>query len=72
MTQVSIEFGALATPIGEQLRIQGISITEDEARRFQRIAEAIVLLHLQGIIPDSVRDSSRQKLMKMISKVLHP
>ena len=66
MTDISIEFGALADPIDKQLLQQGYSITEDEAKRFNRIAESIVMLHLNGIIPDSVRDNGRKKLMKMV------
>lgn len=67
----TIEFGALSKPIGLQLESQGIAITDDESERFDRIAYSIVMLHLHGIIPDSVRDTSRKKLMKLISKTIH-
>jgi hypothetical protein len=71
MNSISIEFGALAAPIKEQLKDQGISLEDDISERFEKIAYSIVFLHLQGIIPDSVRDSARKKLMKKISIAIH-
>jgi hypothetical protein len=62
---------ALVKPIKEQLAAQGITISEQDASRFERIADAIILLHLQDIIPDSTRDKAREKLMKRISKAIH-
>lgn len=66
-SQFTITFGALAPPIGEQIKAQGIVVTNDEAERFERIAKGITMLHLQDITPDSVRDNARKKLMKKIS-----
>jgi hypothetical protein len=63
---VIIEFGALVEPIAEQLKKQGITIPEADSERFQKIAWSIILLHLHGIIPDSVRSSAQKKLMKQI------
>jgi hypothetical protein len=71
MKNISIEFGALAEPIGKQLKEQGITLLKSDTERFERIAYSITLLHLQDIIPDSVRDKSRQKLMKKISNVIN-
>lgn len=68
---IAIEFGALADPIKDQLKRQGISIPDEESQRFEKIAYSIVFLHLQDIIPDSVRDKSREKLMKRISNAIH-
>ena len=68
---ISIEFGALARPIKTQLKDQGIVITDKDCERFEAIAFSIVLLHLQDIIPDSVRDNARKKLMKKISVAIH-
>lgn len=67
----SIEFGALAPKISEQIVQQGLTIPENRGKAFDDIAHAIVLLHLHGIIPDGVRDSARQKVMKQISKEIH-
>jgi hypothetical protein len=66
-----IEFGALSRQIGTQLREQGINLSVEEEDRFEMIARAIVMLHLQDIIPDSVRDNARKKLMKKISNCVH-
>ncbi len=63
---IFIEFGALADPIADQLKKQGIAIPDKDAERLGRIAHSIVFLHLQDIIPDSVRDSANKKLMKKI------
>ena len=71
MIKISIEFGALTKPIGTQLFGQGVNISVQDAERFDRIAQAITLLHLQDIIPDSVRDAARKKLMKRISNCIH-
>lgn len=68
MNEFSIEFGALVPKISEQIAKQGLTIPESRGRAFDKIAHVIVLLHLHGIIPDSVRDSSYQKLMKQIGK----
>jgi len=68
---ISIEFGALVRPIKTQLKDQGISIPDDDCKRFEEIAYSIVFLHLQDIIPDSVRDVARKKLMKKISVAIH-
>ena len=68
---ITIEFGALARPIKSQLESQGVTLPEDDVKRFEEIAYSIVFLHLQDIIPDSVRDNARKKLMKKISVAIH-
>lgn len=71
MTGITIEFGALVRPIKSQLESQGILLPEKDTKRFEEIAYSIVFLHLQDIIPDSVRDNARKKLMKKISVAIH-
>ncbi len=68
---VSIEFGALVKPIGEQLRAQSIELAPGKAERFDEMAHAITMLYLNGIIPESARDNARKKLMKQISNEIH-
>ena len=63
---VGIMFGALAPKISEQLTQQGVTIPENRAKAFDDLAWSLVLLHLHGLIPDSVRDNARKKLMKQI------
>lgn len=66
MTNLSIHFGALVKPIKEQLKEQGISLEDKDAEHFEELAHSIVFLHLHDIIPDSVRDNARRKLLKKI------
>ncbi len=63
---ISIVFGALAPKISEQLTAQRVVISENRAKAFDDLAWSLVLLHLHGLIPDSVRDSARKKMMKQI------
>ena len=65
--KIGIHFGACCKPIDEQLFYQGYSIGGEDNMRFQKIADAITLLNLHGIIPDGIANSSRRKLMKIIS-----
>lgn len=66
-----IYFGSLCEPIADQLLKQGFSLTEQDSKRFQMIADAITTLKLHGIIPNSVIHKSHQKLMKQISDCIH-
>lgn len=68
---ISIEFGALVRPIKVQLKDQGVDLPEKDVERFEEIAYSIIFLHLQDIIPDSVRDNARKKLMGKISAAIH-
>lgn len=68
---ITIEFGAIVKPIKKQLEDQGIHLQEKDIKRFEEIAYSIVFLHLQDIIPDSVRDKAHQKLMRKISNAIH-
>jgi hypothetical protein len=61
MTKLS--FGALSPPIHEQL-----AIDEFRTRPHQRIANAITLLRIQGIITDSETDRARWRLIKRLSE----
>ena len=63
---ISIYFGALCDPISKQLIAQGYSISENDSLRLQDIADAIIMLRLHRIIPDSVVHNAEQKLMKKI------
>lgn len=63
---INIHFGALCDPIEKQLNEQGYIISKKEVLRFQRIADAIIMLKIHSIIPDSVVSNAEQKLMKKI------
>jgi len=68
---ITIVFGALVKPIGDQLRDQSIKLTPEKIERFEKIAHAITMLFLNGMIPVSARDNARKKLMKQISNEIH-
>jgi len=61
-----ISFGALCDPIYKQLIKQGFNISKKDSDRLQGIADAIIMLKLHHIIPDSVARNAEQKLMKQI------
>ena len=65
------EIGWLCPSISEQIYKAGFHIPEKDSYRLDKISEAILTLHLNGIIPDSVRDKANQKLMKEVSKAIH-
>ena len=66
-----LEIGWLCAPVSEQIYKAGFHIPEKDSRRLDKISGAILTLHLNGIIPDSVRDKANQKLMKEVSKAIH-
>ena len=68
---ITIVFGALVKPIGEQLRAQSIELAPEKIERFEKIAHAITMLYLNGMIPESMRDNARKKLMRQISNEIH-
>ena len=68
---VGLHMGALCKPIEEQLKEQGIFISVDNAMRFQKIADAIITLHLHRIIADGAAQKAREKLMMQISRCIH-
>jgi hypothetical protein len=67
---MNLHFGALCDPIKKQLVAQGFEITEKDSERWQKIANAIIMLKLHGIIPSSVVRNAEQKLMNLIIKEL--
>lgn len=71
---VEIHFGALCDPIIKQLESEGY-LSKKDSERLQAIADAIVMLHIHGIIPDSIKASAQKKLMKKIAeatKLINP
>jgi hypothetical protein len=66
MSGIALHFGALCDPIQKQLNNQGYALSEKDDARFQAIADAIIMLELHDILPESVVYKAEQKLMKMI------
>lgn len=67
MTDFGIHFGAMADPIAEQCIKQGYSISDQDSKRLQGLADAITMLHLHDIIPDSSVQKAHLKLLKKIT-----
>lgn len=65
MSEFGVHFGALAPPMKEQI---GHLISEQDCGKFQKIADAIVMLHIHGYLSDSQVDKARQRCMKAITK----
>jgi len=60
-----IAFGALATPLAEQL---GDRLPPQRIAFWQRCADAITLLAVHGLLTDAGRTRARVRLIKAISK----
>lgn len=61
--KIECYFGALAAPIKDQIP----QLSDDDAGRFQKHADAIVRLSLHGIIIDSETHKARGRLIKKIA-----
>lgn len=72
MNKVTIDFGSLCDPIGEQLEKQGLFLPEDDGQRIQELVDAIDLLETHDIIQASVVLTSRRKVMREIRKAVKP
>ena len=66
MGEIGIHFGALADPISKQLNDQGFSLGEKDNERIQKIADAVTMLHLHDIIPESIVVKAHRKVLKLI------
>ena len=72
MKEVTIDFGSLCDPIGEQLEKQELFLPEDDGQRIQELADAIDLLETHDILQTSVVLTSRRKVMREIRKAVKP
>ena len=61
--QMEITIGGLARPMHEQL-----GCSEEKARKWQKIHDAIILLKVQGIFTDTETNQASRKLVKMIER----
>lgn len=61
---VGIHFGALVDPIAKQLKAQKVPFDPKRVQLFQRLADAIVLLSVHGIITD--KRVQHQRVFKKI------
>lgn len=64
--KVSLHFGAMSPNIADQLKSQGLNFDKKEVALLQRRADAITLLRVGGLLPDSIHQKILQKLFKQI------
>lgn len=67
---ISIEFGALSDDLSKQLALQKITLPENDAEFLERLRKSITLLKLHGLIPESIANKARHKLMKKIMEAI--
>jgi hypothetical protein len=74
MTKLSISFGALSPPIGEQLQEQGLKLDIDPLQRqyLQRDADEVARLKVRGVITEAEADRARKRLFQIIKKQAKP
>lgn len=66
MSEQTIELGAMAPKLQEQLK--GNRISQDNIDLWQMDADAITRLHLRGFISEAVTEAARKKLVSKIQK----
>lgn len=71
MTEIMIEFGALADPIEKQLNAQGYTLNKS-ANTFQKMADGIELAFVFSVITDSEWGRIGDRYMKQIKKYMKP
>ena len=64
--RVSIAFGAMADPLKDQLRQQGLHMNAGKCGHFQRDMDAINRLLIRGMASDSEGTKIRRRLLKSI------
>lgn len=66
MTQVTIELGALAKPLSEQ--IPSGTIDSSDVEVFQKDSDAITRLYVRGYITGAQTATARKKLLRALQK----
>jgi hypothetical protein len=74
MTKLSISFGALSPPIGEQLQTQGLKLQMDPLQRqyLQRDADEVSRLRVRGVLTEAEADRARKRLFQVVKKQAKP
>lgn len=70
--RLGIHFGALEIPIGIQLTRQGFIAPIEEVFRWEKLADAINMVRVHGLVPDRVAQEANRRLMRKICKVAVP
>jgi hypothetical protein len=74
MTQFSIQFGALAPRIEEQLQGQGLRLDLDVTQRqhLQRDIDEVTRLRVRCILTEGESNKARKRIMQIIKKQAKP
>ena len=72
MKEVIIDFMPTGKSIAEQLEAQGLSMSKKDARRIQKLVDAIHLLDANKILQDTVVFSCTRKVMREVHKAVKP
>ena len=62
---MEIRFGALSEPLHEQL-----GLPEEDMKLVQRLADAVTLCNIHGILPDGETHKARKRIVKEINRVI--
>ncbi len=66
----ALYFGALAQPIGTQLRAQGIWVPRSQVRVWEDLARALTLVRLHHSVPEAMVRRGEQRLGRAIEQWL--
>lgn len=72
VTALGLHLGALCDPLRKQLHGLGLKMDIEQLEHRQKDADAIVRLHVRGIIPDYAVKKARQKLVNLIASEVEP
>lgn len=65
-----IQFGAISPAIKTQIKSQGLTAPNIDIAQWQRLADAITLLKIQGMITGPQAISARQRLIRRMEKYI--
>ena len=61
--EIEVRFGALSDPIHKQLDVPPSTVEHE-----QKLADAITLCHIAGVLTDAETDKARRRLFKRLQK----
>lgn len=67
-----IQFGAISPAIKTQIKSQGLTAQVSDIAQWQRLADAITLLKIQGMITGPQTIAARRRLIRRMDKYLKP
>lgn len=65
---MKIEISAFADPVEAQLKKQGYSIAEKDAKLLNDLSRCVIMVHLHGLATDSQYSAMIQKFGRLIEK----